>query len=71
MILETIEAVIDFITLRRLWKKNPAVIESEMKSAYAESTEAKQLDALAIAAGKKEPIQPPQTTTGSSAPDRV
>jgi len=64
MILEAIEAVIDFVTLRSVWKKKPGEIETGMKQAYAESKEAKQLDTLARAAEKKEPIQVPETTCG-------
>lgn len=52
MILEAIEAVIDFVTLRSVRKKKPAEIESGMKLAYAESKEARQVDALAKAAEK-------------------
>ena len=53
MILEVIEVVIDFVTLRSVWKKKPAEVESAMKQAYSESKEAKQLDALAAAAKER------------------
>ncbi len=65
MIFEAIGAVIDFVTLRSVWKKRPGEIEAGMKQAYAESEEAKQLDALAGFAQKKEPIQPPVPTRGN------
>jgi hypothetical protein len=74
ILLDAIDFIIGFFTLRWLFKKGPEAVEVGLKQSYAESAEAKKLDALAHAAEesrKKEPIQSPQTTTGSSAPDRV
>ncbi len=52
MLIELIDTVIDLLTLRRVWKRPPLEIESEMKRAYAESEEGKKLDALEKAAAK-------------------
>jgi hypothetical protein len=74
ILLDAIDFIIGFFTLRWLLKKGPEAVESGLKQSYAESAEAKKMDALAHAderSRKKEPIQPPQTTTASSAPDRV
>jgi hypothetical protein len=59
MIFGLLEAVIDFLTLRSSVKKKPAEMEAEMKSGYARTKEARQLDALAAAAH-------PQRSSGSA-----
>ncbi len=55
IVLDAIEAVIDFLTLRSLWKKKPEAIERAMSEAYAQSDESKKLDELSRVASNSAP----------------